>query len=471
MQDIDIIDFDRRGGRRRGRKILIIVLIILAALYVAGAVYFSKHFMPRTTVNSMDASWKTASQMKNLFDDEIDNYTLTIQERGGKTEKISGSGLNLKADFGSRISDGLKKQHAFTWIFRIWQKKDIQIYDLADYDEDALNQAVENLSCMDPSLMTKARSASISKKQTNGKFTITEAVEGTTIKESVFLKKVSQAVSGLDPKLNLEKEGCYESPKYQSDDQKVKDALETVNKLTDITITYDMGDIDPVVNGAEQIRSWLDIDDDLHVTISKTKIAAYVKKFAKKYNTAYTSRKFRTAEGETITTAGGYYGWLLDQKKETNALYQDVKNGKDVSREPNWAQTAVSHKKRDYGNTYAEVDIGSQRMWYIENGKVRMSSYVVTGNESTGHGTPRGVFNIMYKQRNATLSGQGYNSPVSYWMPFEANVGFHDASWRSSFGGSTYKTSGSHGCVNMPPANAAKLYSMIKKGCPVIVHD
>ena len=76
----------------------------------------------------------------------------------------------------------------------------------------------------------------------------------------------------------------------------------------------------------------------------------------------------------------------------------------------------------------------------------------------------------MYKERNATLVGEGYSSPVKYWMPFYANVGIHDASWRTTFGGSEYLNNGSHGCVNTPEANAEKIYNNIEKGVPVVVY-
>ena len=54
------------------------------------------------------------------------------------------------------------------------------------------------------------------------------------------------------------------------------------------------------------------------------------------------------------------------------------------------------------------------------------------------------------RMTNYTLKGQDYNSEVSFWLPFNGDVGIHDASWRSEFGGSIYKTRGSHGCVNTP---------------------
>ena len=54
-------------------------------------------------------------------------------------------------------------------------------------------------------------------------------------------------------------------------------------------------------------------------------------------------------------------------------------------------------------------------------------------------------------------------------MPFCGGYGLHDASWRSSFGGSIYKRSGSHGCVNLPTWEAPELYDLISVGTPVIV--
>ena len=76
-----------------------------------------------------------------------------------------------------------------------------------------------------------------------------------------------------------------------------------------------------------------------------------------------------------------------------------------------------------------------------------------------------------YKQKGATLKGAGYSSNVSYWMPFNGNIGLHDASWRSSFGGNIYKTNGTHGCVNMPKYLAKKIFENIKAGTPVICYS
>ena len=60
---------------------------------------------------------------------------------------------------------------------------------------------------------------------------------------------------------------------------------------------------------------------------------------------------------------------------------------------------------------------------------------------------------------------------MSYWVPFIDNLyAFHDASWRSRFGGSIYQTDGSHGCINLPSAKAEELYDLAKVGDVVVVH-
>ena len=55
-------------------------------------------------------------------------------------------------------------------------------------------------------------------------------------------------------------------------------------------------------------------------------------------------------------------------------------------------------------------------------------------------------------------------------MPFNGNVGMHDASWRSEFGGWIYIIDGSHGCINLPTQKAAEIYEVVEKGEPIFVY-
>ena len=49
--------------------------------------------------------------------------------------------------------------------------------------------------------------------------------------------------------------------------------------------------------------------------------------------------------------------------------------------------------------------------------------------------------------------------------------GLHDAPWRGGFGGNIYFTGGSHGCLNLPPAIATKLFDNVQHGTPVVVYE
>ena len=130
----------------------------------------------------------------------------------------------------------------------------------------------------------------------------------------------------------------------------------------------------------------------------------------------------------------------------------------------------------DIGTSYVEVDLTKQKVYLFINGDKYLDTDVVTGNASKKHGTPDGIYRIAYKDREATLKGleddgkTEYESKVEYWMPFNGDIGFHDAPWRTEFGGGIYKTAGSHGCVNMPPASAETLFNNISAGFPVVVH-
>jgi hypothetical protein len=109
-----------------------------------------------------------------------------------------------------------------------------------------------------------------------------------------------------------------------------------------------------------------------------------------------------------------------------------------------------------------EVDLSSQMLYALQDNAVVMSFPVSTGKWNR---TPTGTFHIWIKLRYTRMSGGSgadyYNLPnVPYVMFFyndkvSKGQGFslHGAYWHNNFG---YPMS--HGCVNISPANAGKLY-------------
>jgi hypothetical protein len=251
----------------------------------------------------------------------------------------------------------------------------------------------------------------------------------------------------------------------------MNDTLWKLNCYVGATITYQFGDETKVLD-KDTINTWLSVDENYNIDLSVEGVASYVNNLASEYNTVGTERTFNSsASGAPVTVSGGDYGWEIDVSQETDALYNSILAGVPETREPIYKRTAGSRgENNDFPNTYVEVSIEAQHLWYYKDGQLILSSDVVTGNPLQGNGTHTGVFRLKYKQKDATLVGEDYETPVSYWMPFNGGEGLHDAPWRGVFGGKIYMGGGSHGCVNCPVDTARTLFENLQSGDPVIVY-
>ena len=149
--------------------------------------------------------------------------------------------------------------------------------------------------------------------------------------------------------------------------------------------------------------------------------------------------------------------------------YKQVFSVSDSSNNETKKEITVIVQER-FKNTYIRVSISNQQLDYYQHGKLALSSPVVTGY---GGDTPYGTYSILHKTTNARLvaADNSYDTRVNYWMAFiGSSHGFHDATWRRSFGGNIYTYDPSHGCVNMPYYAAQELYGIAEEGMPVIVY-
>jgi hypothetical protein len=454
------------------KKVLLIVAIVLAALlliYLLLALFFQTHFCFRTTVNHVKVSADSVSNVEKKIGTELKSYELTLNERDKKTEKISGADIGIKPEFNGEIEKMLKKQNAFAWPYYLFAGHNLTADAMITFDKDDLTNVLKKLDCMNESNWKKSANAHISDYSADG-YKIVDEVYGTTVDVDAFEKTVANAVSSLKESVDLSSEKCYQDPTITSKNDKIVKAVALMNQYAGMTITYDVGDTKEKLDGNE-IHNWLKVGDDCDVTVDNNTVSEYVKGLSKKYNTAYRNRTLNTSYGQTVTIVGGDYGWKIDNAGETDMILKDLKAGQNVERELTYSQTANSHGDHDYGNTYVEINLTAQHLFFYKNGSLVVQTDLVSGNLSKNAGTPVGAYDVTYKQKDATLRGPDYESKVSFWMPFNNDVGMHDAPWRSSFGGSIYKRSGSHGCVNLPPSIAKTIFENIDAGYPVLVYE
>ena len=117
-----------------------------------------------------------------------------------------------------------------------------------------------------------------------------------------------------------------------------------------------------------------------------------------------------------------------------------------------------------------EINLTAQHLFFYKNGSLVVESDFVSGNLAKNHGTPSGSFGVTYKAKDAVLRGEDYESPVSFWMPFNGGIGLHDAPWQTNFGGDWYLEHGSRGCVNLQYDVAETVFNNVDSGTPVVCH-
>jgi len=137
----------------------------------------------------------------------------------------------------------------------------------------------------------------------------------------------------------------------------------------------------------------------------------------------------------------------------------------DEGTKTTWEDGSTTTKKR------IVVSRGKQTLIAYDGEDIFMDIKISTGLELTP--TPRGEFTVFKKMPSRYMQGplpgiasQYYDLPGVPWNLYftEGGAVIHGAYWHDSFG-SAY----SHGCVNLPPDEARKLYSWATLGTKVIV--
>lgn len=442
---------------------------ILLLIYLGFAFYFSSHFFYHTTINGITVSSKNVSEAEELLAKELGNYVLELNGRENIQDFIFAEDVELTFVSNGTVSAYLSEQNPLLWFVSIWNPTNKELSDCVSLDDDLLKETIQSLSFFKEENIVKPHNAYIKYVKDKG-YTLIPEVEGTTLDADLLFDGVRQAILAGNTKFSIE--DYYKNPKITATAEKLVNFYEKISLYSGAKITYTFGNKTEIVDHSV-IKDWLKINKkNYSVKIDDTKVREFVDYIGRTYNTFGSTRTFKNSKGHTISVSGGDYGWLLNRDEETKDLVKLVKKGKIVDKKPSYTQTAASYGKKDWGNTYVEVNLTAQHLWFYKKGKLIVESDFVSGNINRGNGTHTGVYSITYKARDVVLgenSGADYRSPVSFWMPFNGNEGLHDANWRSKFGGTIYKSNGSHGCVNLPYAVAEKIYNNIEKGVAVVV--
>lgn len=455
------------------------VVVAAGCVYGAGTYYFSNKFFVGTSINGLDCSMKTAAQVEDLIAQKVEDYSIDVKTADQGDQSIEGSSIDYKYVPDGGIQTLLDKQKPYEWVKGFFEPSTYSAEENISFDENKLKEQMLSLNCAKEENQVAPENAYVAFQ--DGQFVIVPETQGSMLDETKALQALEDAVSDSKTEVDFSKLDVYQKAAVTKDDPTLQATLSECNNYTKASITYTFGDQTEVLDG-NTIKDWLQFDENGQFVKNddalKQKITEWVAGLAQRHDTLGSSRSFTTTSGNTITVSGGEYGWQINQSEEVNQLFNEITTGQTVSREPLYSSRAATYgPPNDIGSTYIEVDLSAQHMYYYQDGSVIFDSDFVSGNMSySDRATPTGIYSLYYKKspdvlRGKALPGGGYEyeTPVTYWMPFCGGVGFHDANWRSSFGGDIYLTNGSHGCINLPPSKAAELYNIIQTGVPIVM--
>ena len=455
-------------NRTNHLKLGIIIGIVLI-VYLAGCLFFRSHFYIRSKVNGIGASFMNSKSTYDKIISMADKYTISfVDANGDVVNEVSASDLGVAVNYDvSQVQDILDKQTGFNWVARIIAPAEYYTATGNAYDAKKVEAVASSLDFSGQKSTKESEDAYID--FDGDKFVIVDEVYGDRIDAEGVEEAIIFAVENLQTVINISDGTCYNKPNVKADDDNIKAALTTLNKYMDTDIHYDLGEGYTEEIPAATKATWFTVDDDFTVSFNREAIGEFVNAMGDKYNTYGKKKEFTTTSGEEITVPAGSFGWRIAYDGEIDAIIADLKAGEDVTRDFTYLYYGTSHSEHDYGTSYVEVNLSEQHVYVYKDGEMVFDTPCVSGKIAANHGTHTGVYPIAYKQKDATLKGDNYESHVNYWMPFNMGEGLHDATWRKSFGGTIYKTGGSHGCVNLPLSAAEEIYNIVEAGWPVIV--
>lgn len=439
-------------------------------IYGGAALYFNNHLQMGTIINGVNVGGKTVEVANLMIKESAKDYTLTLDARNNGQDQILGKDIQYTYLPKDEVTKIQETQNPFLWIKGLWSEKEYEAPIQVAYDQAKLQEKINELDCKKAENNIAPVDATV--ELINGQYEIVKESEGSQIKPDVLAQEIYTALNSRLKDISLDEKECYEVAKVTSTDPMLLKNKDKMNHYISSEITYDFGNQQEVVN-KDLIATWLTTDENNEVILDEEAIGQYVRGLSREYSTYGMTRDFNTSVGTTVKVVGGDYGSLIDRKAETKELMALLEQGNQkVTRKPIYAQEAYITGPNDIGDTYVEINLSRQYLWFYKDKQLVTEGSIVSGTGTNSYATPAGTYKLDYKQRGATLRGPGYATRVSYWMPFNRDIGIHDATWRNSFGGSIYMYNGSHGCINAPIGMASAIFEQIEDGMPIVCyHD
>ena len=497
---------NKQGSSKKtgGKTTLFVVLGLVAIVYIVGVVAFSQVAYPNTTIAGVDVSFSNASSAATKVNSAWKHYKLTVSGDDFSWTYQPESDEPI-VDGEAAVREIIEANEPLLWPSRLVasltgktdavtenetidldKKVDLSMlsdaFDQKQFEED-LGSAIDAFN----EGRTGTFEAASSYDEEAGKFTVEKARSNEKLNREHVIKYAELELASLAESVDITKIGndAYEPLNGTLTNDQIQAACDAANNFLGVNVSLKLNGEEAGKVDGSSVLQWISFADPANPTLDTSQISSWAAELANSFNTIGTTRWWTRADGKECVVEGGDFGWSIDSKTLAKQVEDAINNKQTGDIEisySNKADTFTAKGEPDW-KAYIDVDLSEQHArYYDESGNIVWEANFISGLPGED-ATPEGVWQINSNNGGSTLIGTKdpetgkpkYESPVSYWMPFEGNmVGFHDATWQNdkSFDDpNSYKWCGSHGCINLRLADAKALHDCIKVGLCVVVHS
>lgn len=497
------------------RVILVLSIIFLIAMYLLLGLYYSDGFGYGTWINNNYCTGMSVSEVNDILINQNDYQGINVTDKYGEAVTISTSDVDYQYDYTKSLTEYMNKQNFLLWGANLFTSKRLVLEPEVTYDEDKLYTIIDDWDIFD-----EQPESNVYIKMGDEGYELVNDKKDKPIIENV-IAVVNTSLAYKNDNLVLPDE-CYEDADFTTAEQniistydkiQVIQGFEQIFQIQDIGIALTKKDIDnwivtdkdmkeffneelsevkskatgntysvpykgKYIIGREecefpeeiQVVNGIVMDNDGNIILSEYKMQQYVESLAETYDNEWSVNAYINGDNNTILLTSAKDGKIIDTQTELQSLIS-----KFINKDSGYHDLALVNGATYYdgneklGETFIVVNMKQQQLTYYVNKAVKHTYPIVTGNTSLGRSTPTGIYNIYNKRYHTVLRGENYASYVNYWLGIHKGIGIHDATWRDEFGGTIYKTAGSHGCINSPLEDMEKLYEEVEVGTPTIL--
>ena len=473
---------------RRRRRIIIRVVCFLAAVLALGAAtmvwYFQKEFEGRFYIDTMalgqDVSGLTPGEAALRLYAQAKTLPVTLRDTDqGDLAALTVASFLTETKLRDLCISLIEQQHQDPGLISLIDRKfDVYTPELFADLTDADVSAVLRSALYGEGEPVVPVNAELVMEDTG--YRVIPEVEGNLVDLELCgaaLGRELRKITALEAPVDTMVTGGRILPEITAEDPSITSLTDVMDAYlsTPVTLAFENGV--PHTLTAEDIWAASDIaitGDTVSCVPVEEKVNALVDQLISDCMADGRDAKyFKTAETrETVYYQEKDTGWILNREPIYAQVLSALQTGREAVVVPEYNYTWYWERRFNCGNTFIEISLDNQYVWYYLQGKLLVETPVVTGDIATHKNTIPGFFWIIWKKADTYLVGPTWNDHVDYWMPFDAEheIGLHDSSWRDEYGGDIYLTDGSHGCVNTPLEAMRIIFNNSWEGVPVIVY-